>query len=559
MTGKNISSKQAKTPLFRNVPFLMILFVIISAFYQCANIQRPTGGPKDSIPPKLISVNPPNLTTNFSSKKVVFVFDEFIRLENQQREISYSPDMEKRPNFVVKRKELHVELPDSLEKETTYLINFGNSIVDNNERNPIKGFQYVFATGDKIDSLSIEGTVTNALKNAPEIDATVLLIPESQDSLIFGKKRANIFAVTDSSGRFKLSYLKEGNYKIYALKETNNDRIYNNTNENIGFINETIKLTKDTANVQIYTSQIKEENFRVLDRGITTNSIVWLKLNKDLDNPEVEIIEPKELNTDKIVKIHPKKDSLSLWLNSIDYDTLNLRIYDDILQVQDSITIRKPRNTSYVNTINLTDNLLANKVDRVKHIEINTSHPIESIDRNKIKIQEDSLVRTNYQLIKDSLDSEKIIIRYNWKEKINYSIEIDSGAFIGKFNETNLAFKKNFTMDENAKYGNIKLTIHIPDTSFQYIVQILNEKQDVVLRTDYIMPENSKMQYQIGYTNYLEGKYNIRIIYDQNNNGKWDPGNLKSWIQPERTWYFNKVISIRANWDQEENITIPPL
>lgn len=559
MTGKNISSKQAKTPLFRNVPILMILFVIISAFYQCANIQRPTGGPKDSIPPKLISVNPPNLTTNFSSKKVVFVFDEFIRLENQQREISYSPDMEKRPNFVVKRKELHVELPDSLEKETTYLINFGNSIVDNNERNPIKGFQYVFATGDKIDSLSIEGTVTNALKNAPEIDATVLLIPESQDSLIFGKKRANIFAVTDSSGRFKLSYLKEGNYKIYALKETNNDRIYNNTNENIGFINETIKLTKDTANVQIYTSQIKEENFRVLDRGITTNSIVWLKLNKDLDNPEVEIIEPKELNTDKIVKIHPKKDSLSLWLNSIDYDTLNLRIYDDILQVQDSITIRKPRNTSYVNTINLTDNLLANKVDRVKHIEINTSHPIESIDRNKIKIQEDSLVRTNYQLIKDSLDSEKIIIRYNWKEKINYSIEIDSGAFIGKFNETNLAFKKNFTMDENAKYGNIKLTIHIPDTSFQYIVQILNEKQDVVLRTDYIMPENSKMQYQIGYTNYLEGKYNIRIIYDQNNNGKWDPGNIKSWIQPERTWYFNKVISIRANWDQEENITIPPL
>lgn len=559
MTGKNISSKQAKTPLFRNVPFLMILFVIISAFYQCANIQRPTGGPKDSIPPKLISVNPPNLTTNFSSKKVVFVFDEFIRLENQQREISYSPDMEKRPNFVVKRKELHVELPDSLEKETTYLINFGNSIVDNNERNPIKGFQYVFATGDKIDSLSIEGTVTNALKNAPEIDATVLLIPESQDSLIFGKKRANIFAVTDSSGRFKLSYLKEGNYKIYALKETNNDRIYNNTNENIGFINETIKLTKDTANVQIYTSQIKEENFRVLDRGITTNSIVWLKLNKDLDNPEVEIIEPKELNTDKIVKIHPKKDSLSLWLNSIDYDTLNLRIYDDILQVQDSITIRKPRNTSYVNTINLTDNLLANKVDRVKHIEINTSHPIESIDRNKIKIQEDSLFRTNYQLIKDSLDSEKIIIRYNWKEKINYSIEIDSGAFIGKFNETNLAFKKNFTMDENAKYGNIKLTIHIPDTSFQYIVQILNEKQDVVLRTDYIMPENSKMQYQIGYTNYLEGKYNIRIIYDQNNNGKWDPGNIKSWIQPERTWYFNKVISIRANWDQEENITIPPL
>ena len=114
-------------------------------------------------------------------------------------------------------------------------------------------------------------------------------------------------------------------------------------------------------------------------------------------------------------------------------------------------------------------------------------------------------------------------------------------------------------MDENAKYGNIKLTIHIPDTSFQYIVQILNEKQDVVLRTDYIMPENSKMQYQIGYTNYLEGKYNIRMIYDQNNNGKWDPGNIKSWIQPERTWYFNKVISIRANWDQEENITIPPL
>lgn len=559
MVNKNISSKSLKNTLIKKSPLLMVFMIIILSFNQCANIQRPTGGPKDTIPPKLIAEYPPNLTTNFSAKKIVIEFDEFIKLQNQQREISYSPDMEEKPSFIVRRKELHMELPDSLEKETTYLINFGNAIVDNNESNPIMGYQYVFSTGDKIDSLSIKGTVFNAIKNSPEIGASVILIPEDQDTTIFGKKRANIFAQTDSSGNFTLSYLKEGNYKLYALKESSPDRIYNNANEYLAFLDSSINLTKDTSGIKMFTSLIKDEKLRILDRGIATNSIIWMKLNRDLDNPKVEIIEPKDLDADKVIRLNTNKDSINMWVNSLEFDSLKLRVYDDILNLQDSITIRKPRGATYENKITIQDNLLSSKVDKVTHIELTSSHPLESIDRSKIELQEDSVVRTNFQLIRDTADNHKYIIRYNWKEKTNYSLKIDSGAFIGKFNEINKEYNKTFTLDENVKYGDIKLNITIPDTTHGYIVQILNEKKDRVLRSDYIEYKNSTYLYNLQYNDYLEGKYNIRIIYDINNNGKWDPGNLKSLIQPEKAWYFDKTINIRPNWEQEENVVIPPL
>ena len=226
-------------PLFSVVILFSIL--LISA---CATVQQPMGGPKDETPPKILSIVPDNLTRNFDAKLITITFDEFIKLKNEFTEISLSPDMEIAPIYKVKRKSLLITVPDSLEENTTYSINFGNAIGDFNEGNELKNFSYVFSTGPEIDSLSISGNIINGLTLEGEKDVNVLLIPVKQDS-IFGKKKANIFTRTDSSGNFSLKNLHENTYRIYALKETNNDRIYNSPDELIGFLKDSIFLKEN--------------------------------------------------------------------------------------------------------------------------------------------------------------------------------------------------------------------------------------------------------------------------------------------------------------------------
>src|SRR5690606_673116 len=220
-----------------------------------------------SIPPKILSETPPNLTRNFNAEKIVIEFDEYVKLSNTQKEISVSPDVEQPINPRVKRKTIEVALPDSLEANTTYTINFGKAIGDFNEGNQLLNYSYVFSTGNVIDCLSISGNVIDALTKKPEKEIAVILIPTRQDS-IFGKRKANIFTITDTSGNFQLKNLREDTYRIYALKEENNDRVYNAPGEYIGFLTDSIVLNKDTSGIRLEISKGIPTDFRLLDRKI---------------------------------------------------------------------------------------------------------------------------------------------------------------------------------------------------------------------------------------------------------------------------------------------------
>lgn len=190
-------------------PFIILCFILLISltFFRCANMQRPTGGPKDSLAPIILNENPMNFQTRFNSKEIILTFDEYIKLANQYKEFSISPDVSKQPEYKIRKKNLHILLPDTLEENTTYTINFGKGLVDYNEGNPIINYNYVFSTGDELDSLTISGKVINAYTKEFEYekdkDVKLLLIPTRQDS-IFGKKKANIFTSVDSTGNFIL-------------------------------------------------------------------------------------------------------------------------------------------------------------------------------------------------------------------------------------------------------------------------------------------------------------------------------------------------------------------
>jgi len=554
MQDSSVIKKRLKRLKITSNPKWVILplfFLLFSLTWRCASIQQPMGGPKDSIPPTILNETPPNFTRNFDAEKIIIEFDEYVKLSNPLKEVSISPDVEQPINPRVKRKTIEVTLPDSLEDNTTYTINFGKAIGDFNEGNPLLNYSYVFSTGDIIDSLSISGNVTNALTKMPEKELSVILIPTRQDS-IFGKRKANIFTLTDTSGNFQLKNLREDTYRIYALKEENSDRVYNAPGESIGFLSDSIVLNKDTAGILLQISKGVPRDFRLLDRKIEPSGKITFVFNKPLRNPDITVIHPPELDEAKQITYNALRDSASVWLSDLTFDSLKVNISDDGLLL-DSVTLRRGRNEKYDRDFIILDNLTGNKVTRVNHILLTAGAPVQSIDRSKIVLTEDSIPRTNFQLAKDTVSPWKYILRYNWRPKRNYQLTLEEGAFLGFFGDKNKSVSKSFTMDETENFGDIVLDVKLPDTNRQYLVQLINEKMDVIHRSVPIRGDA-----KIPFRKFRGGKYTVRVVYDENNNNEWDPGDVYENRQPEHVWYLGKTFIIRANWEQEEIINVPP-
>lgn len=546
--------KRLKRTLFLRFVIIAIFPIGLSYNYGCANMQRPTGGPKDSIPPKVLNISPQNFLTNFKEKDIVVTFDEFIKINNQFKEFSISPDTDIPPQYKVKKKNLHITLPDSLEENSTYTLNFGNGLVDYNEGNILKNFTYVFATGDELDSLNISGKVLDGYKKEfnyqEDKDVKVILIPTKQDS-IFGKKKANIFTTVDSSGNFRIANLKEGTYRIYALKEQDNDRIYNNPNEYIGFIKDSIVLTKDTSNISLEYTKGYPLDFRTIERKIDTKGFVLFTFNKSLENGSVKLLDNPDLDKTKITKWGSQKDTAKLYLENFDFDSVKFEIRDDNT-ILDTILIRKSRNFKIERFSNPTLSI-GNKVDKVKHIKISSDFPIDNLDKSKIFLKEDSTDRRNFSLIKDTLVSNIYHLKYNWKPKKNYELTFEEKAIQGAFDVYNEESKSTFTLDESDNYGNIFFDVKGLDTLEQYIIEIIDEKKENVY--DKRILKGDELE-SINYTDFPAGKYSIRVVWDQNKNEKWDPGNVYENKQAEPIWYLDRVFTIRAGWEQNEEISV---
>ncbi|NGM73199.1 Ig-like domain-containing protein [Sphingobacterium sp. SGL-16] len=542
--------KNNKFSLINN-SFIILVVLVSLSLMRCANMQTPTGGPKDSIPPKLLAELPANLTRNFKAKIIELQFDEYIKLNNYQKEFSISPDVEKQPDYKVKKKSLIITLPDSLENNTTYTINFGKGLVDFNEGNPIINYNYVFATGPELDSLSISGSVKNAYTKTfdpkEDLSVRVLLIPTRQDT-IFGKKKANIFTSVDSSGNFILKNLREDTYRIYALKEENNDRIYNNPDELIGFLADSIVLKEDIKDIKIEYSKGKPKDFRVSEKRIQKDSRIALKFNQPLDSPSVRIIFPEDLQKDALYSYASSNDSLHIVLPKVDFDSIKFEISDKS-NVLDTTLLRRSKNDKYDRELKPRLNI-TNKVDKINHITITSDFPIANIDKEKLILKEDTISRRNFQLQKDTTEANLYHVRFNWKPKKNYEFIIEEKAISSIFNDTNKELITTFTLDETENFGDIKFTINSLDSNVNYIVQLMDDKMDKVIDSKYII--NSS---EIRYNKFPGGKYILRIIKDLNNNKRWDGANVFQKIQAEPIWYLDKPITIRANWEQSETIT----
>jgi uncharacterized protein (DUF2141 family) len=512
-------------------------------------MRNPEGGPIDKTPPKVLKMEPKDLTTNFNSDKIVITFDEYFKIQNESKEFSVSPEQERPPILKVDGKKLEVTFQDSLEKNTTYTLNFGKAIADINESNALKNLTYAFSTGPLLDSLSISGKVTNLLTGKPEIDATVFIIPLARDS-IFGKKKAAIFTSTDSSGVYSLKNLKKDTYRIYALKETAGDKIYQQRTDEIGFIKDSIVLTKNIANLEIGIFKELAQTFRIVDRKFNTDGSMNMIFNQQLLKPEITVLDQKSIDESKLVRFNKTKDSVSIWLQDLTFDSVRIAIKADG-KALDTVTFNRDKKDTYTRNLQISDNLDAGALNPYRPYKLVFNFPIEKVDLTKIKLTEDSIPRTNFTFVKDSTNLLAYNFNYPWRKKASYVITLAEGAVSGIFAVKNKEFKKSFKLISTDEYGSFVLKVEIPDTTKSYVLQILND-QKAVIAAEVITKNKS-----IKFANYKVATYYTRIIYDENKNGKWDTGSLALRTQPELTFNNPQEITLKANWEQVFTWAIP--
>lgn len=532
---------------------LLPYFIGILLLFGCAAQQPPQGGPRDVTPPKLVKALPANKTRNFKAKEIDLEFDEFIKLTNQYQEISMSPATDKLPEYSFNKRNLKIKFKDTLQKNTTYVINFGKSIQDVNEANVLKNFTYVLSTGNHIDSLSISGSVTNTMTQEKEKDITVMLLPLKQDSLLFGKKKPSIYATTDSSGNFSLNNLREDDYRIYALKEASPNKIFDNDQELIGFLKKPIHLRSDTQNIQLNLFKQSPEKFRFSEKKFDVDGKILLVFNKALNKPGIKIIYPADIDKQKNVEFSKTKDTASVFLRNMTFDSVRVAVYDNGKPI-DTTSLLKGKKETFQRTLTFTYNIGSNNLLKpTEDLKLTASLPVENFDNSQVTLNEDSIgvAVSDYTLQKDTGNFKKLTLKYRWRQGSKYELIFNEGAFTSIYGDKNKRVSKRFQINKIENYSSLTLKVAVPDTSKAYVVELLNE-QKLVLESNPIRKNTS-----LAYKNLLTGKYIIRVVYDENKNGKWDSGNVHQKRQPENIWVNEKIISLRPNWEAEEAVTIP--
>ena len=232
-----------------------VLFALL--VYACANRGYPEGGPKDVTPPKIILEEPYSFSKNFDKKKVNIYFNEFVQLKEVNEKFVMSPPLKKNPKVSLRGKYIQVTIADTLKPNTTYSMDFGNAIVDNNEENPLGFYRYVFSTGEYIDTLELSGQVVHAESYEPMLGALVALYENHADSTPLLELPSYV-ARTDSFGNFRFTNIRDTIYRVVALVDMSKDKKYTPESEMFAFLDSTVH--------PIVFPTVRTDTFRLIER-----------------------------------------------------------------------------------------------------------------------------------------------------------------------------------------------------------------------------------------------------------------------------------------------------
>lgn len=592
---------------FRKANVVIILLYFSYLFFGCAKIGSPTGGPKDETPPVMVWSEPENYTTNFDGKRVEVEFDEYIQLKNAATDLIISPPLEKKPNVRIKGKGFYFELDEELEENTTYTFNFGNSVVDNNEGNVLENFEFVFSTGDKLDSLTVTGEITDAFTMKPEEEPFFILLHTNLNDTAPLTVIPDFIGRSDKEGNFRINNIREDIFRIFALKDANNNLIYDLPSEKIAFLDSAFRLVPDemlisdtvlldtmgmdTTNidslllnapktyglrVNLYSFQERLVKQYLLDYDRPRREQLFLAFNDSLkDSLAIKPLNFSDTNHWNIKESNLSNDTIIYWitdtmvsnmdslilltsyqmLDSIDnyywkQDTLLFRYLDKLRGDESRKKRQKEEIPDEEGDHLVLDINYKNKatIELNGHILFKTPTPIAEIDTGLISFQ--ILRDTVFYPVSFNIEADTVHLRryhlYNeWEGESSYRMTILPGAFKGIYGLTNDTIEFDYKTQRLDYYGTIILSIS--NTRGNTVLQLLG-KNDKLIR-EVITREDGEI-----ILDFLHPQvFRLRAIHDTNDNNQWDTGNYLEKIQPEKVEYYEGELNIRSNWEFKVN------
>ena len=569
--------------------------------YSCANIGNPSGGPIDKTPPIFMRSNPTPNAVNVKDRKIEIFFDEIVTLKDPSTKIIVSPAQTEMPRMSALGRKVTVELVDSLLPNTTYTIDFSNSIQDNNEGNAIDNFAFAFSTGSVIDSMRVSGYVLDSRTLEPMQSVVVGLQSNLADSA-FHKEKLQRVALTNDRGQFTIRNVSPGSYHIFALKDLDRDYKFGNPTEDIAFLDSIIvpSIGSREAADTVYNDLNEIDTImRATRPAYFPNDILLSMFNEDrksqylannlrVDSTRISLTFAAASDTLPSLSIVGRNDVPDQWYTlerSQTNDTLTYWIRPPHLVSADTLMVA----TTYLRTdtaSNLswgTDTLKftfqrqkakkkkkneeTDSLEQIRFMELHplangtqevyaplllqTGTPIERYSREAFHLQRKLQNDTTFYpaeiksiALRDStLSRRDLMLKVDWEPGAAYTLAVDSLAMTDIYGLQTKPLKVDFNVRKMEEYGNIVFNITAVRDSA--IVELLDGTEKIVLRA----PVKS---HRAELLNLLPGKYYARLFIDRNGNGKYDTGNYDMHLQPEETVYYPGAINLKKNWDVEQ-------
>jgi hypothetical protein len=520
--------------------FHFIIFLIFTCFlYGCASTGRLTGGPRDEEAPKLDTLlSAPMMATMVSQKQFEFLFDEFVEVRNAIQEVLISPPLTYIPKIIARGKKLVLQFneKEKLKDSTTYVINFGNSIVDLNESNQLKNFTYVFSTGSIIDSLGVEGLVIDAITQKPLEDIAILLHDQLSDSVFMSRKP---FYATRSikDGIFKITNIKRDSFRLFAVKDENKSYTYNLGTEEMGFL-PPLLLFDDTTKIYRCTIEVSNPliDYKIFDNDNSNYGLLKQRWNTSIHQPPII----KTSSDSTSIFYDYVKDTVKIWYNTeVDTIDLDLGFTNQKYKVPTKSTKLKTffiENLSYSGTLAFQDSII-----------LKTSNPFKKIDKSLIQLIDTSGSNIQFDIKEVSFNRIYLTLGHNKSTLAN--LKLKRGAFVDIFDNLSDTANYNFTLIADDQTSEIDINLANLDSLINYKINFIDANDRVLSSYN----STGTSSFKIKKSRLRPEAYKIEVIEDQNTNGRWDPVNWWRKTQAERKKIIN-VDKLRENWTLETEL-----
>ena len=585
------------------VPVALVLGTLLFS-HSCANTTTPpSGGDKDTIPPVIVNISPLPGSVNVPVRNtsISITFNEYFTVKDP-KSIFLSPPLEKTPKYKIRGKSLIIYFESDLDSNRTYTLDLTNAIADNNEGNMFPGYTLMFSTGDKIDSMAMTGVVRDCNTLEPIKGATVMLYKDLSDSAVF-KRRPDAAVKTDDWGFFALRNIADTTYRLYAVRDESSNNVYDPDNDRIAFIDSIIRPTMIAADDipelmkydmedTLHCMARREEHELIMFREKPSKQLIMNKVRTDArsmyitfmaQNAQIDTMWIRGVPANKLItQFNTERDSLEIWVNDRKRQPDTLHLFVDYLKTNSTGTFEpytehirlameksggkskssrrdiKHEDTTCVMTVTAEPEnieqygfgiefrhpIIYESFDSLQLISVN---PKQQETKMKFSITRDSLNLRKYTLMPEG----ELRSGYEYRLKVPWRKFRDINGFYNDSSEVKVSLPK----DEKLS----ALILNLSGVNDKYIVDLLNEKRDKVLRS-YIIDSDRSLKFP-----YLkEGKYSIRITEDKNRNGIVDTGNLLEHRQPEKVKFYklkdgSYVLNMKESTEIEQNIDISQL